>query len=44
MTNKTQVGGDVCFTDWITFQEGVNEEIFLKPRQLCRSCLGTGFS
>lgn len=31
MTNKTQVQGDVCFTDWITFQEGVNGGLFLKP-------------
>lgn len=31
MTNKTQVQGDVCFTDWITFQEGVNEGLFFKP-------------
>lgn len=31
MTNKTQVQGDFYLTDWITFQGGFNEEMFLKP-------------
>lgn len=35
MTNKTQVQGDVYFTDWITLQEGVNEGLFFKIPVSC---------
>lgn len=30
MTNKTQVQGDFCLTDYVTFQGGINEGMFLK--------------
>lgn len=44
MTNKTQVQGDFYFTDWITFQGGINEGMFLKPLSAVGKLLETGFS
>lgn len=35
MTNKTQVPRGFYLTDWITFQGGINEGMFLKISVHC---------